>query len=88
MSYVTPLPADELSSDTDNLEARLAWRKSLTDTDVRGLAYDYKVGYRDQCSVDAWAEYEHRGLAPSSGIDGGRRKRSANQSRKRKAKGA
>ncbi len=39
---------------------RLAWRRSLTDADVRALAYEYKVGNYDECSTDAWAEYQDR----------------------------
>lgn len=45
---------------TSYAEQRLAWRKSLTDNLVRDLAYDYKIGRTDDCSVDAWAEFQER----------------------------
>lgn len=38
-------------------EERLAWRKSLSDMDVRSLAYDYKCGLQDECNADAMEEY-------------------------------
>jgi len=42
------------------IDARLAWRASLSDQDVRAMAADYWRGDRDQCSIDAWEEYQHR----------------------------
>lgn len=66
------LPAFELSSDASAAEAaeifaRLEWRRSLSDIDVRALAYEYKTGNLDQCSQDAWAEYQHRFGDPDTG---------------------
>ena len=68
------LPAFELSSDASAEDiamtiARLEWRKSLSDTDVRALAYEYKTGNLDECSRDAWAEYQLRFGDPETGRD-------------------
>lgn len=55
--------------------ARLAWRKSLSDQDVRAMAADYWRGDRDQCSIDAWDEYQQRfPETPRSENKGKRRK--------------
>lgn len=45
-----------------HLEARLIWRRALSDMDCRALAYEYKVHpyTDDECLLDAWAEYQHR----------------------------
>lgn len=50
--------------------ARLVWRQRLSDTDVRALAYEYKVLQSkikhganivdDECLLDAWHEYIDR----------------------------
>jgi len=41
-------------------QARMQWRKELTDTDVRALASDYLRGVEDECTEDAFKEYELR----------------------------
>jgi len=41
-------------------EARAQWRMRQTDTDIRALAYEWKIGLIDDCTEDAWLEYQHR----------------------------
>lgn len=88
----TPIEFQGDESDPSYMAERLAWRKSLTDTDVRALAYEYKVGNYDECSTDAWAEYQERfgdrANGPQKEFTQKRRKRTASQSRKRRSKGA
>lgn len=59
--HVPPLGPgfDPKAPDDINL-ARLKWRKSLSEEQLRGLAADYIRGDREQCAVDAFAEYEVR----------------------------
>lgn len=50
---------------------RLAWRHSLSDTNVRALCYDYLIGYQDVVTYDAFLEYERRfGPAMKPGKNG------------------
>lgn len=41
-------------------EARLQWRRSLPDNLVRSLAADFLRDIVDECTLDAFEEYEHR----------------------------
>lgn len=50
-------------ADGEYFAARMRWRESLSDAEVRSLAYEYKTrpaGYEDDCLSDAWAEYRYR----------------------------
>lgn len=48
-------------------EQRIAWRKSLPELIVRELASDYMRGRQDECTYDAYLEYERRfGKRPPS----------------------
>lgn len=96
MSYATPSPQplvklEPAASDAVSLEARERWRASLTDADVRALAYEWKTGHNDQCSEDAWAEYEYRfgerANGPRQEFTQKPRRRAPKESRRRKAKG-
>lgn len=40
--------------------ARLEWRRSLSDLLVRSLAADFLRDIVDECTLDAFEEYEHR----------------------------
>ena len=51
------LLGSDLMSPDDYLMQRLEWRKRQTDTVIRALAYDYRVGLIDECTSDAWDEY-------------------------------
>lgn len=46
----------------DYEHARMVWRKSLSDTDVRSLAVDYRMGKQTEENYDASQEYYARGL--------------------------
>lgn len=96
MSYATPSPQPLVKVTPDASypsyqEDRERWRASLTDTDVRALAYEYKQGKVDDCTTDAWAEYEYRfgdrANGPRQEFTQKRRRRAPKESRRRKAKG-
>lgn len=42
------------------IELRMQWRYRLSDTEVRELASEYLRGMVDECTTDAFAEYERR----------------------------
>jgi hypothetical protein len=39
---------------------RKIWARSLNDNDVRAMAADYMRGLKDECSIDAYEEYQRR----------------------------
>lgn len=41
-------------------ELRAAWRHQQTDMDIRALAYEWKIGLINDCTEDAWLEYQRR----------------------------
>lgn len=71
-------PKDDLHYD----DARLAWRRSLSDEDVRAMAADYARGDREPPAVDAWAEYEHRFGTHSKHVNGEKKNKKPSKGRK------
>ena len=61
------LTSESSASDVEYAVRRLEWRQSLSDVDVRALAYEYRIGAIDDCTEDAWKEYQHRFGDPESG---------------------
>lgn len=68
MSYAQHLPQPFNSpykgpGDDDPLAyelERAEWRAKQTDLDIRGLAYEWRIGNIDDCTEDAWIEYQVR----------------------------
>lgn len=50
----------EEERDASYIDAREAWRLAQSDSDIRGIAYEYKIGHIDDCTEDAWIEYQRR----------------------------
>ena len=74
MMTISEARTEQPSPDWDYLLLRLQWRKSLSDVDVRALAYEYRISLGqkpnkrtepvkdcgDTCLNDAWEEYIER----------------------------
>lgn len=61
--------AAALRYETDYDQARLLWRRSLNDTQLRSFAEDYRNGLRGEDIEDAWREFLFRypGKKPGRG---------------------
>lgn len=64
---------------------RMIWARSLNDTDVRAMAADYLRGQNDECSTDAYQEYQRRfGEHSKQAVAQNRSKRAERASRQRR----
>ena len=53
-------PDRALSAPESSLDQRIIWARSLREVELRSLASDFLRGIKDECTEDAYNEYQRR----------------------------